>query len=360
MPYNGKMAAADDPLRLLNLSIKASDISGAKRDTTAFLETNPDLIDGLSNAVKAYRDIEELIPQNETKWFSGHSFPYFESYSELENSIHHAFMGFYKSAFISIRSCLELGLLCIYYDRNDESEKIIEGWLSSRAPTPMKRKIITGLRNIVYVSALDTVIPIIDPITRLYDELSDFVHTRGYSYSSVSLNGSDINRFAPDSFKTWIEAVSIAIQDLVILFLCKYPIGLHAVPIWEKFGLNPPIGGFLESHQVWELERMIPEPVLSVLRELTKDDTTVSAILEEITSLPDLTDQQIETQAMDVEKEQIRNIGFLKWRAQKLPALSYQDEELNQYWRDRISELEEWATRNDLYEKGQTPRPNDP
>ncbi len=140
-------------------------------------------------------------------------------------------MGFYKAAIISVRSSLELGLLYVYYDREDNSETIIKEWLSSKEPTPFKKKIISGLTKIDNVAAFNFKIPILNQISDLYGLLSNYVHTSGYKYASRSLNKANFNRFNDKSLRKWLGYFVKTINYLTALFLCKYPIGLHYTPI---------------------------------------------------------------------------------------------------------------------------------
>lgn len=344
-----------DPFDRLGINLKPSHLSATQAASLDFLERDPALCESLRTSISGYRDIESLIPQTESKLFSGHSFPYYESYKDLEASIHLALQGFYKPAFVSIRSCLELGLLCVYYDRNDDSEAVITDWLHSSDPTPMRRKIIEGLSKIDNVNTLCFRVPVLDAVTKLYQQLSNFVHTGGFVYSGESLNQSNVNAFHAVSLEGLIEVAAITVQDLVILFLCKYPIGLFDIPIWDKFGLNPPIGGLLEYVQVDNLKKAVGMQVLSALEPICHDDRAAQAMAEYIKSLPDLTKEQLETQAINVDKEEIQRNGFIWWRAHSGIASSTNDPELGQYFKDRILKLEKWARDNGLYEKGAPP-----
>ena len=342
-----------DPIEKLNLSNKASHLIATQESTAAYLREHPELLARLGQIVTAYRNINGLIPQTDSKLFSGHSFPYFESYKELENSIHLAFLGFYKSALNSLRSCLELGLLCVYYDKNDDSERVIGEWLSSREPTPMKKKILTRLSKIDNISALNFKLPILEFVADLYDKLSGFVHTRGFAYSAESLNSSSGHAFNANSFQGWIDAACITVQDLVILFLCKYPIGLFYIPLWDKFGLNPPIGGLLEPVEAETLKQVVGGPALSVLTPICQNDASAIAMAEYITALPDLREDQHEQQAMESDQEEIRRWGFQSWYDHSAIASAINDTELGEYHTLRLRKLENWARENGFFDKGE-------
>lgn len=84
--------------------------------------------------------------------------------------------------------------------------------------------------------------------------------------------------------------------------LLKYPIGLQGLPLTEKFGLNPPAGGFLEPHQVDLIGSMIEQEEMEFLKELSDSDPDVRKIVEHITSLPDLSEEDWRRQSEEFDK----------------------------------------------------------
>jgi hypothetical protein len=350
---DGNRSAAVDLYQLVGINLKPLQLAETHAASLAFLESSGDVLARLKESVTAFHDVAELIPQTESKLFSGHSFPYYESYKDLETSIHLAMQGFYKSAFISMRSCLELGLLCVYYDRNDDSEAVITDWIHSKDRTPVRKKIIEGLSKIDNVSTLNFRLPILESVSKLYEQLSNFVHTRGFPYSGEALNNSNSNAFNQASLKGLLDAATVTVQDLVILFLCKYPIGLFDLPLWDKFGLNAPLGGLLEPLQVYNLKKVVGKEVLSILEPVCKSDSTAKKMADYILSLPDLTEQQLDKQAVEVDKEGIKRSGFLSWKKRSAGAMRSSDPELDEYFGHRLAELEVWARENGLYERGE-------
>jgi len=83
-----------------------------------------------------YHSIGGVIPQTTKNLWSGHFFPWEESWEEIQVSFNPCLFGFYKQAMVSLRSGLELGLLSVYWNLNDDGHKVIQDWLSSREDTP--------------------------------------------------------------------------------------------------------------------------------------------------------------------------------------------------------------------------------
>src|SRR5437870_4947994 len=102
-----------------------------RQKTDDFFEQTPSEYERIEGLFDAYRQLGDLIPQTVEKFSSGHYFPFSESEFELTNSLMLAQHGFYRYAFIGLRSVLELGLLSVYWDRSGNAEQEVRGWLTS-------------------------------------------------------------------------------------------------------------------------------------------------------------------------------------------------------------------------------------
>src|SRR6185312_16192759 len=107
----------------------------------------------------------------------------------------------------------------------------------------------------------------------LYGTLSDFQHTKGQRHSSFWLNNrSNINQFDENSFGRWLELLSEVVEIVATFHLLKYPVGLQATPLEDKFGLNGPVGGFLRPDQLDLLKQILPPEVLVDLQQISDSD----------------------------------------------------------------------------------------
>lgn len=59
-------------------------INRAEKDTLQYLEEDNESFTIINDALVAYRFIMDIIPETITKLFSGHIFPYTESYMKLK------------------------------------------------------------------------------------------------------------------------------------------------------------------------------------------------------------------------------------------------------------------------------------
>jgi hypothetical protein len=269
------------------------------QESENWLQKNSPLLNKVNDLIFAYDEIYDIIPQYIGKLGSGHIFPYIESVNEIKNSFQLAKLGFYKQSFIGLRNALELGLLSIYWDKDDEAEKAIQSWYKSHENTPFKKKILSGLLTITNVSIFENQFKIKERVENAYNILSDFIHTRGYLYSSQKLNNGNTIRFNATAIKQWIHELDNIIQIVVTMHVLKHPIALQIVPVEEKFGINEPIGVFLEPYQVDRVKKILDRKQLDFLQKISDNDEEVKELVLWINSLPDLTPSDLQAQFRD-------------------------------------------------------------
>ena len=101
------------------------------KQTEDYFEKNPDTIRKIKELSWICDSIGKTVPQTTENFWSGHFFPYTESWDELQISFNLVMFGFYKQAFMSLRSGLELGLLSVYYNINDDGHLEVQSWVVS-------------------------------------------------------------------------------------------------------------------------------------------------------------------------------------------------------------------------------------
>jgi hypothetical protein len=265
-------------------------------DSLKYLKNNGDLYKDIAVYFRAYYEIGDLIPQTSDNFASGHYFPYSESYFELENSYQLCLEGFYSYAFAALRSVLELGILQIFFSVEDNEHNEVRPWITSKERTPNFKHALKRLKEIPYFKEFDNQFNYIKNVLELYDHLSGFIHTRGFQYSSSSKNRSNFNRFNENALNEYFNHVFLVISSLITIILIKYPIGMKALPLSEKFGLNPPAGGFLEYYQIRNTKAILNEEELKFLEYISDNTPEVKEIVEEIESLPDLSEEELQKQ----------------------------------------------------------------
>jgi hypothetical protein len=267
-----------------------------------YLENHPETYKKIARYLWAYHEIGDLIPQTLDNIFSGHYFPYTESYYELENSYELALQGFYVYSLTALRSILELGLLVIYFAVDDKEEKDVRPWITSRDRTPKRNEIFSRFEKMATYKSFDEKFGLAHRISDTFDKLDKFVHTRGYRYSLSSLTISNFNQFSEKALFLYIDLMTSVITDIIIVILLKYPIGMQALPIAEKYGLNGPVGGFLEEHQVTLITSLISPKERDCLQKLSYNNNNVQKMVEYFDNLPKLTTEELKKQSEEWDK----------------------------------------------------------
>jgi len=340
---------ASDKIPLLN---KREKIEEVFKKTFEYLNNNPKSYKTLREYLWIYYSLFELIPEPLDSLFSGHNFPISESYSELENSYNFALMGFYRYAFISLRSVLELGLLSVFFNYKDEGHLEIKKWMTSLDNTPFKNQIWDRIKEIQYISNFDNKFILRERIFNIFDDLSNYVHTKGYFYSSRYCSGSNVNNFNEKILKKWIYYLEEIIKIIIVIHICKYPVALKYLPIDEKFGFNSPLIGCLNDHQISQIKSIIPKEELEYLQVISDKDPNVIQLLECVNSFPDITEEELEKQRLDLDKFQIKNQGFENWYTQEKEMYNQiKDIEVKKRFNNRVKILKKWAIDNNYYNK---------
>ncbi len=282
----------DEPL-LLNDHAKVESTYAASLE---YLKVHPDLYRKIASYLWAYHEIGGLVPQTIEKFWSGHYFPYSESYSELENSYELALHGFYNYGFAALRSVLELGLLGVHFAVRDTEHIDVQPWITSQEQTPRRKEIFGRLRELETFREFDSRFKLEARILKTFDRLDRFVHTRGFRYSSRALRLSNVNQFSAKSLQLYFGSMFKVTTDLMVVMLLKYPIGMQSLPLDEKFGLNGPVGGYLQQHQVERITPLIPPEESDFLQKISDNDPEVRAAVEYFNNLPDLTQEEWQQQ----------------------------------------------------------------
>ncbi len=264
-----------------------------------FLTKHPDLKDRINNLNWAYNEIGEVIPQNIGKFGSGHYFPYFESQYELECSFQFVRLSFYKHAFISLRNAFELGLLSVYWDRNDDAENVIKDWFESKDDTPFKKEINKGLNTVENIQEFCKNCDLFDRINNIYGYLSNFNHTKGESYSANKLNKGNYPRMNEGAIKEWVIYFEKVIQLLLTIHILKYPVAIQYTPIEQKFGINGPYGGFLDVEQSERIKLVLDQNELIILQQISDNDEYATSLANWVNSHSDISEEEISKQMQD-------------------------------------------------------------
>jgi len=279
-----------------------SKVDDVYKKSEELLCKNPSLLSEIATYMWSYNEIGCLVPQTLGKFGSGHFFPFSESYYELENSFEFCKQGFYRYSFIALRCVIELGVMGLYFDKDDQSHIDVQKWIHSQDQTPHFRLCLKRLFELPYFQHYDARFNLQDKTIATYSNLSDFVHIRGYKYSTTGQTRSNFNQFNEKAFHEYVKYMKQVVSSVMVMMLLKYPIGMQELPLWEKFGFNMPMGGFLENDQQRWIFSILESETKEFLRNISDNDSEVIEIVSEINRMPDLTEDQIKKQSDDFDK----------------------------------------------------------
>ncbi|MCK4631972.1 MAG: hypothetical protein KAT79_01810 [candidate division Zixibacteria bacterium] len=276
-----------------------SRVIGVYDETCQYLEAHKDVRMVIADHFCAYDSIGALYPQTKESFASGHTFPHAESVFELENSLEFALLGFYRHAFYALRCTLELGSLGMFFDRQDKAHIEIQPWLRSEEKTPFFTSfILPRLFELDRMKYFDQVHGLQASLKELYTrKLSKYVHVAGFGYSAQAFSKANFNRMSERGIRLYQHYLQKVVSSLTKLLLLKYPIGIEPLPMDSKFGLFPPIGGFLDEHSHEIVMKVLDEESKRTLETISSRDPDVQEIVQDIRSRPNLTPEQIQEQS---------------------------------------------------------------
>lgn len=323
---------------------------GVYQETLEFIEASG-LASRISDFSWAYYSIGSVIPQTTENWWSGHFFPWSESWDELQISFNLALFGLYKQAMISLRSTLELGLLSVYWNINDDGHLVIQEWLGSHENTPLLAEIWKRLEKHPNFIRLQQHY---DIKARLLgtNYLHDFVHSKGVAYSNYfGLKKANFQTFEAKAFMRWLDSFADVISILCILHLAKYPIGVIKFDYDSKFGIDKPTFGGLEEFEIERIERVIGPQATEILEDIAQNDSQTEEIMKWLNNMPDITEAQIEEQIIEHDKLMIEHEGLEHWIENETHIIEEikkhdKDYERSPVLQERYEMLVQWAKEN--------------
>ena len=326
------------------------------KETEKYFETNPEIKKRIEELGWIYHTVGMIVPQNFENFWSGHYFPFIDSWEELQVSFTQICFGLYKQAFVSLRSGLELGMLSVYFNINDDGHNAVKDWLQAKdkkeADTPFAKtiwKILLQNDNIRKFNEKHD----IETVHKNLGYLHNYVHTKGAKHSNrMGLLKSNSQTFEAKLISKWLESYAKIISLVSTLHLLKYPISVVRFDYSKKFGIDIPSFGGLEEYNIDKIASILPDKYLEDIELIAKEDPTTQTNIQEISAFPDMTEEQVEEQIVNLDKMSIENgEGFTKWlENQERWIKSFGQIEFDEKMKNRIELLKIWATENDFLE----------
>ena len=331
------------------------------KNTLKYFEENPTVKDKIQELGIIYSSVGNSVPQTNINYWSGHSFPYSESWDDLQISTTLCFFGLYKQAYSTLRSGLELGLLSVYYNINDDGHLAVREWYysldSPESNTPRTEKIWKILLSNENIKKYNDKFDLKSDYLSL-GYLHNYVHTKGNKYSN-SLDGKKGNSpiILASLMQDWIETYEKITVIIITLHLLKYPLGLFEVDYIRKFGIDAPNVSQV-NFNIKLISTLLEKEKLEFIQHIANNDSQTKDILSELNSIPNKTDDEIEEDIIKHEKLFASNYlgGFIKWEENQLKTMNDFIEkipnlDIDDYKNDTLKRIEiirKWAIENEI------------
>ncbi|HZX14247.1 MAG TPA: hypothetical protein VFF49_07585 [Thermodesulfobacteriota bacterium] len=99
------------------------------------------------------------------------------------------------------------------------------------------------------------------------------------------------------------------VKVLSILHLINYPIGIIKLDYFSKFGIDIPMFGGLEPFKVERIEKVIRQDVFRDIEAFAEVDDDVKRIIEWVSSLPDMSGEEVENQKKEFVRNMTKKLG---------------------------------------------------
>jgi len=326
-----------------------------QHETQNFLENNHEIKEKISELSWIYHSLHNVIPTTTESFWSGHNFPYSESWEEIQISYSLVCFGLYKQAMVSLRSALELGLLSVYYNINDDGHIVVKKWLSSaetkEANTPFFKDIWKILAKNEEIKQFQQKLDIKQRLLNL-GYLHNYVHTKGHIYSNkLGKFKSNFQTFEKEIFLKWLDTLEEIIIVVMTLHLLKYPMGLIRYDYGVKFGIDIPSFSHLQEPDIQRLKKYLPKHYFELLENISKNHIETKEFLDWVESHPDMSEEDVENQIVELDKMDIERQGIIDYKKQQLTLYGADTFlKLPEKIKDRINKLEKWAIENEFIE----------
>ena len=268
-------------------------------------------------------------------FFSHHDLPIVESFHDLDASIELAKLGFFKQSVASLRMGFDNGLLSAYFGTVGYDTSEFRQWIHSKQSTPRRdARFWTPIRQLPGAAGFYDKFSFKDTINRISRQLNDYVHTKGFLYSTRGELQRIIRTQNPNvDYDTWYEMFVGVTRVVVTLQLLVRPKLAVVVPIeylLRKFGSQDavPFCGVLLGDYSDQIKLCVGQDEYSYLSTISATAPEVDDVWKYFKSCPDLED------------DEIRKINFKFWKSNGLD-----DETAESYVAETLRSVREYEAK---------------
>lgn len=200
----------------------------------------------------------------------------------------------YKASRDNMRRALELILVGAYFSQSHISPDEAESWLKSMGRTPFFNKTVKQLVAFPRFDLLKKRHQWDSIVNKFYWGLCDTIHTNGEKYSlrqlqpvSRVINSVWVPTFDEEALRTALDLYLGTVGHIALILAAYNPVLLVGLPLFEKFGDNPPMSGYFEEAQSERLWGLISAEFHPTLQSIAKTDDEVLTVEKWMDGLPD-------------------------------------------------------------------------
>ena len=130
--------------------------------------------------------------------------------------------------------------------------------------------------------------------------------------------------------------------------MLKYPISVIEYNWSKKVGIDNPFP-VLGSFEIEKITKLLPYNYISEIKSIAGKDQETQDLFRYISELPEMTEEEKETQIIEFDKSMIENgNGFIEWEAMELKLIEKYTPKDKKKVLDRIVILKKWAIENNM------------
>ena len=243
-------------------------------------------------AYAAFREVTQIYPLSAENWHSGERIPISHAKEVATDALVLAFQAHYKSAYKSLREIFELIVLQAYFYK-EKDKSIIGKWGRGEERTSLLKIMLKQLGQDSLYQAGDKKLNVSNRISKIYDDLGAYVHTRGVPTVTMGLTGSNILVFTPDALDRFLTLFT-SVAHLCVMFLAIFfPAAIIHVPAFAKFGHLDPVW-LPRKDKVDSIRSILSKKELKALDDLASQNAWFQQLVVKINALPDLSKAEVD------------------------------------------------------------------
>lgn len=194
-----------------------------------------------------------------------------------------------KTSFFLLRSAIENTMGYIYFTHRDKENIHVDipetrQWLTGKIDTPFIKKFKNYIFDILNFKEFSSKTDFLSNLETLLKQINNIIH-----------NKKRISYFSEKTFDYFLNSFIKTCENIAIMLILFKPVILLDLPVFEKFGFNPPID--FDDLKPEVFRKIISYNYFVILYNIAINDDYAIGIQEWMSSLPNLSKQEIKESA---------------------------------------------------------------